>query len=129
MAYKMSKSCCFFAILVLVFAVKLPEVEGECTKIVGRCSVADCSYDCSRYAKGVHAREWNCDFFGLCTCKFDKPPPGSQEPACNIGIGLCNHECDESCCNAKCVSKYKDTGVGKCFVDFGKEYCLCSYSR
>ncbi|KAI5446008.1 defensin-like protein 183 [Lathyrus oleraceus] len=129
MMYQISKSFCFFAILVLVVAVQLIEVEGECTKIVGRCPVAECAIYCSRYAKGVHVREWSCDFFDLCTCNFDKPPPGSHQPACNIGIGLCSHECDESCCNAKCVGKYKDTGVGKCFADFGKVYCICSYRR
>ncbi|KEH37434.1 Defensin fusion [Medicago truncatula] len=124
----MSKS---FAIFVLVASVKLIEVEAsgaECTKIIGRCDKANCATHCQSYAKGVAVLGSSCSFYNLCTCAFDRSPPGLDQPACEVGLGLCNAQCSDSCCNTNCVRKYQNLGgVGKCIFAFDKVFCLCTY--
>jgi hypothetical protein len=110
--------------------VKLIQVEGggECTKIIGRCDKANCATHCQSYAKGVAVLGSSCSFYNLCTCAFDRSPPGLDQPACEVGLGLCNAQCSDSCCNTNCVSKYKNRGgVGKCIFAFDKVFCLCTY--
>nr|XP_012573931.1 defensin-like protein 183 [Cicer arietinum] len=127
MANQMAKRFYFFAILVLVVKVQL--IEGTCTKIVGRCSAADCGTQCKSFAKGVRTVAWSCSFLNLCTCTFDQPPPGLIQPTCNVGLGLCTRDCGQACCNAKCVSYFFNTGVGICVDAFNMNICLCSYQR
>ncbi|RHN73438.1 hypothetical protein MtrunA17_Chr2g0298491 [Medicago truncatula] len=132
MGYQMSKSFSFFAIFVLVAAVKLIQVEGdggECTKIVGRCDEINCAVHCQSYAKDVAVLGSSCSFYDLCICAFDRSPPGLVQPACEVGLAQCNAPCSDSCCNANCVSKYKNFGgVGKCvFFALNKAFCLCTY--
>ncbi|XP_003595004.3 defensin-like protein 183 [Medicago truncatula] len=130
MTNQMSTSFSFFAILVLVVAGQLIQVEGECTKIVGSCAKEDCATHCQSYAKGVAVLGSSCSYYNLCTCTFDKPPPGLTPPGnCIIGMGICNGDCQDECCNKRCVSRYSKTGSGNCVDAFGMILCLCSYDR
>jgi len=111
--------------------VKLIQVEGdggECTKIVGSCDEINCATRCQSYAKVVAVLGSSCSFYNLCICAFDRSPPGLDKPACEVGLGLCNAQCSDSCCNANCVSRYKNWGgVGKCTFAFDNKICLCTY--
>ncbi|XP_058753160.1 defensin-like protein 183 [Vicia villosa] len=127
MANQMSKPFCFFAILVLVFAVQCIEIDGECTKIVGNCAKAECTAHCNSYARGVRVLKASCSYFNLCTCTFDRPPPG--ETVCVIGMGVCTNDCNYECCNNKCQKSYPNTGRGTCVNAWEHDLCLCSYSR
>ncbi|XP_045797710.1 defensin-like protein 183 [Trifolium pratense] len=129
MVNQMSKSFCFFAILVLFVAVQLIQVEGECTKVVGDCGAANCASHCNSYARGARVLGSSCSFNNLCTCTFDRPPPGSEQPACDVGMGLCTRDCQDDCCNNKCVSRFTKTGHGSCVDAFNMILCLCSYNR
>ncbi|XP_058753155.1 defensin-like protein 183 [Vicia villosa] len=130
MANQMSKSFCFFAILVLVFAVQCIKIDGECTKIMGTCGKADCMPHCIKYARGVvRVLKASCSYFNLCTCTLDRPPP--REPTCTIVMGACTNDCNTECCNNKCQKSYPNTGSGAC-VDAWEQninLCLCSYNR
>lgn len=109
--------------------MQLIEVEGSCTKIVGRCSAGDCATHCNTYANGARVLGTSCSYHNLCTCTFDRPPPGSQQPACDIGMGECTRDCYNDCCNQRCKNVYKKTGAGSCLDIFDMELCVCTYQR
>jgi hypothetical protein len=44
-------------------------------------------------------------------------------------MGLCTRDCQDDCCNNKCVSRFRNTGHGSCVDAFNMILCLCSYSR
>ncbi|XP_058753165.1 defensin-like protein 183 [Vicia villosa] len=129
MANQSSKCFYFFTILVLFLAGQLIQVKGECTKIVGRCDAEDCSAHCNSYAKGVIVLGTSCSFLNLCTCTFDRPPPGEPTPTCVIGMGVCTNDCNYDCCNKMCQSRYPKTGSGTCILAFDQDLCMCSYNR
>ncbi|KAI5446027.1 defensin-like protein 183 [Lathyrus oleraceus] len=129
MANQISKSFCFFAVFVLVFAVHLIQIDGQCTKLVGNCAKSDCSAHCNSYAKGVRVLKASCSYLNLCTCTFDRPPPGEPTPTCVIGMGVCKDDCNDACCNQKCQKTYPKTGTGTCVYAWEMNLCLCSYNR
>ncbi|RHN73424.1 hypothetical protein MtrunA17_Chr2g0298331 [Medicago truncatula] len=131
MTNQMSTSFNFFAILVLVVAGQLIQVEGECTIIVGSCAKIDCATHCQAYGKGVAVLGSSCSFYNLCTCSYDQPPPALSSPTghCDIGMGICTDDCLSDCCNKKCVSRYSKTGAGVCVNAFHMLFCICNYLR
>ncbi|CAI8583428.1 unnamed protein product [Vicia faba] len=129
MANQMSKSSCFFAVLVLVFTVQFIQIDGECTKVVGNCAAADCTAHCNSYARGVSVLKASCEFLNLCTCTFDRPPPGEPTPNCDIGLGLCTNDCNYDCCDKKCKTSFPNSGQGTCIIAFDRDLCMCSYNR
>ncbi|KAK2450023.1 defensin protein [Trifolium repens] len=84
---------------------------------------------CNSYARGVRVLGSSCSFHNLCTCIFYRPPPGSEQPACDVGMGICTRDCQDDCCNNKCVSRFRKTGQESCVDDFNMILCLCSYKR
>ncbi|XP_058753161.1 putative defensin-like protein 179 [Vicia villosa] len=129
MANQMSKSFCFFAILVLVLAVQIIEIEcGECSQILGKCGeVEDCTTRCNSYASGVRVLKASCSFLNLCTCSFDRPPPKLAAPPCAIGLGVCTNEHNYEWCKKECQSKYPNSGFGNCVKEFDQNICVCVY--
>ncbi|WJX28210.1 hypothetical protein P8452_16958 [Trifolium repens] len=126
----MSKSLCFFAILVLVLPVQLIiQVESVCTNVVASCAEVVCPEQCKIFGRGAKVLGSNCDFYNFCTCTFEHPAPGQPLPACDIGMGLCNDECGNGCCDTKCASKYPKSGVGYCTDFHDVHYCSCTYRR
>lgn len=107
-------------------------IEGadiSCTKMIGKCSdEEDCASQCNNYVRGVRVLGWSCSFFEICTCTFDRPIV-TKQPTCEVGMGLCGHDCDNGCCNLKCFAKYPDTGVGHCVQAVNKNLCICYYNR
>jgi hypothetical protein len=65
---------------------------------------------------------------GLCTCNYTcglKPSSGPQERKCKSGLGVCNNQCDNACCNRKCASRFYQ-GIGDCSTVGGSPYRLCT---
>lgn len=116
----------FNLILLCTRIVHLIQVEGACTRIVGSCSQRSCREQCNSNREKSQVVEWNCNFYNLCTCTYDRPPVGRS---CILGLGLCTHDCGESCCNSKCKSKYTNTGTGVCVEDYDLHFCQCVYVR
>ncbi|AES65260.1 Defensin fusion [Medicago truncatula] len=125
----MSKSFGFFAILALVVAVQLIQVEGVCTRIVADCTAKNlsCPAVCKAVGSGAKLIGTNCDFYNLCTCTYDHEP--YDIALCDIGMGLCTKDCRSDCCDAKCTGQYPKSGVGLCIHHFGLDYCRCTYRR
>ncbi|XP_058753163.1 putative defensin-like protein 180 [Vicia villosa] len=129
MANQMSKSSCFFAVLVLVFAVQFIQIDGECSVLVGDCKMLDCTAHCNFFAKGVRVLKASCSYLHLCMCTFDRPPPGGPESPCDVVLGVCTNDCNYECCDKKCKASFPNTGSGTCLEFFGQDLCLCSYKR
>jgi hypothetical protein len=102
-------------------------VKGElvCSEIYQSCDIADCHSYCQYfYSKSLYGQI--CDDFNLCTCFFHQD--SSSPNICNVGLGECiPGKCGQSCCNAKCASKFKQ-GVGFCLPSpRTRGRCVCSY--
>ncbi|KAL5098165.1 hypothetical protein RYX36_002492 [Vicia faba] len=51
---------------------------------MGRCSSQDCAAQCRNYP-GTDGGSYYCNYFGFCTCVFDKAPPKVDgERPCNM---------------------------------------------
>ncbi|CAL5184536.1 unnamed protein product [Lathyrus oleraceus] len=129
MVNQTSKSSYFFVVLVLVFAVNFIEIDGECTKLVGNCETSNCNAICNTYAKGVRVLNASCSALHLCTCTFDRPPPGGPTPPCDLVLGVCTNSCNYECCDKKCKASFPKTGSGTCIIAFERDLCMCSYNR
>ncbi|CAI8589932.1 unnamed protein product [Vicia faba] len=129
MANQMSNFFCFFALLVIVFAVQFIQIDGECSKLVGNCETSDCNKLCNFKARGVGVINASCSSLHLCTCTFDRPPPGGPTPPCDFVLGLCTNSCNYDCCDKKCKGSFPNTGSGTCIQVWGRDLCMCSYTR
>ncbi|CAI8589925.1 unnamed protein product [Vicia faba] len=129
MANKMHKSFSFFLMYALVVTLQLIQVQGgytPCTVILTSCHNENCNQRCMEYRGDARLLRSNCNFHNLCTCEFDRPPVGRS---CTAPNGLCSYKCNESCCNAKCKDRYRNTGTGICVVDYNLYFCKCVYQR
>jgi hypothetical protein len=102
-------------------------VKGQlvCSKIVQSCDISDCHSYC-QYFYGKDLYYNICDDFNLCTCFFHQD--SSSTNICTVGLGECiPGKCDQSCCNAKCASKF-NLGAGFCLPSpRTRGRCVCSY--
>ncbi|CAI8584611.1 unnamed protein product [Vicia faba] len=120
-----------FVTLVSFMALQSTQVGATCSKIKGRCSAQDCAAQCRNYP-GTDGGSYYCDYFGFCTCVFDKAPPKVDgERPCSMVLQLCDATCDSNCCKSKCATINKNyvNPTGDYVQTFGYPYCICSYDE
>jgi hypothetical protein len=108
--------CCWFTVQFLA--------EGRpCSYIIGHCSDFDCASTCKSNFKAVSST--SCSYHNLCTCFFDRQDPHIP---CDTGMGYCDSQCNDVCCNNKCKAKYSFNAIGLCMEDKSVRECFCYYA-
>ncbi|KEH37609.1 hypothetical protein MTR_2g043170 [Medicago truncatula] len=103
-----------------ISGVQLTVEGGQCSEIYDSCAAGNCNDYC-RVLYGVNIALGSfCDDSNMCTCLYKKE---SSTYSCNMGLGACiKGNCDSSCCNVRCASKFKHA-KGDC----NQDRCVCHY--